>query len=786
MNRLVQYRNWLLGLAVLIVLCAIPVAGHLTFDQTIESFFPPDNPDIQLLLQSRRDFGGDEFVIVAWREPELLRINPDGDYHELDPVAADRIRRLSDLLGEVPGVDKSRTRDLNRFLGKTPRNRNTRRAMLRLFDGLLIGPDEKTTAIILQLFPASESPVERGETVRMIRKVAGEFDSGVSVAGEAIQIHDMFDLVERDGNLLYLASLGVLSAILLIIFRNIRWVLASVGIVIISVVCTRAVLVLSGAQLSMVSSMLNSLVTIISIGTTTHIIVYYRELRSLHSAEESAVRTLKELWHPVFWTMVTIAVGFAALLVSRIVPVRSFAIMMTLGTLMVIAVTLAILPAVFASGRDVPIPGRVALEDKLDAALSRMAFAIDRHPVTTTLICLVLVVITGPGLLVMQVETDFSRNFRETSSIVRALRFVESELGPAGTWEVAFDVPSPITNEFLDQSLTLTRKLRDLSGDDFQIEVMSLNDAIDVPPRLGPPVRRFDQILRRQPDLVSSFYNPERRRMRIILRSSEQQTTDRKLVQIQKVRELIQSFFRNNGHNQRDDQGDDRQSAGGDIIVGDRSAGDSADAHGNAADLASAGQSPGEAATANSPVASGLFVIMAHIIESLLADQWRSFGCACLGTTICMAIAFRSLRIGLISLVPNVFPIALVTGGLGLLNIPVNIGTAMIASVSMGFTCSVHYIAAFENALPSLGLSEALRVAQEGVGKAVVLAHIALVAGFMVLTVSEFIPLVYFGAILSVSMVGGLVSDLVLLPLLLRWTSTESPLPIQKPDQRGE
>ncbi|MFM7866869.1 MAG: hypothetical protein ACKPHU_21875, partial [Planctomycetaceae bacterium] len=50
----------------------------------------------------------------------------------------------------------------------------------------------------------------------------------------------------------------------------------------------------------------------------------------------------------------------------------------------------------------------------------------------------------------------------------------------------------------------------------------------------------------------------------------------------------------------------------------------------------------------------------------------------------------------------------------------------------------------------------------------------ALVAGFLVLTLSEFIPLVYFGGLLSLSMLGGLVSDLVMLPLLLRWTTRES------------
>ena len=65
MEGLVKFRNWLLLAAVVTLVVCIPIAGRLTFDQTIESFFPPDNPDIQLLLQSRQDFGGDEFVNVS-------------------------------------------------------------------------------------------------------------------------------------------------------------------------------------------------------------------------------------------------------------------------------------------------------------------------------------------------------------------------------------------------------------------------------------------------------------------------------------------------------------------------------------------------------------------------------------------------------------------------------------------------------------------------------------------------------------------------------------------------
>lgn len=756
MEGLVKYRNWLLLAAAAALVIAIPIAQKLTFDQTVESFFAPDNPDIQLLLRSRQDFGGDEFVIVAWREPGLIVTDPEKGIPDLSERAAQRIAELSSKLSDLPGVDKERTRDLQRFLDRSPYNKNTHLKMLQLFDGILIGPDQESTAMVLQLLPAGNSPVSRDFTVASIRETAAATIADSFVAGEAVQIQDMFNLVERDGNILYIASLAVLSVMLLVIFKNLRWVLASVGIVIASVACTRAVLVLAGAQLSMVSSMLNSLVTVISIGTTTHIIVYYRELRASLNPHDATLRTLRELWHPVLWTVVTIAVGFAALLVSDIIPVRSFAIMMTLGTLMVLVVSLAVLPATFASGSYIPIPGQVRMEEKLDRMLDRMAHAIDRHPVATAVWCLVLTAVTAPGLFIMQIQTDFSKNFRESSPIVQSLRFIETNLGPAGSWDVAFDVPDPITNEYLESTRELTDRLKQLSEEGIELDVMSLNDGIDIPPRFGSPETRLKRLMDKQSALVEAFYNPDRRRMRIILRSREQQPTHLKLWQIQRVRDVVDDHF-------------EKQHA----IDTER-----AYAQLNASDsqeLNAAKTPPTYNATA-----SGLFVLLAHMIDSLLSDQIKSFALASLGTVICMAIAFRSLRIGLISLVPNVFPIALVTGSLGLLNVPVNIGTAMIAAVAMGFTCSVHYIAVFEKSLPTDGLTKALQTAQSGVGKAVVLAHIALVAGFMVLTFSEFIPLVYFGALLSLSMIGGLVSDLILLPLLLRWTTKD---PKRKPPE---
>jgi predicted RND superfamily exporter protein len=325
---------------------------------------------------------------------------------------------------------------------------------------------------------------------------------------------------------------------------------------------------------------------------------------------------------------------------------------------------------------------------------------------------------------------------------VQSLNFVESHLGGAGSWEVSFDTPEKLTDDFLNVIKELTEELRELTMDNDSIRILSLTDVSSLPPRFLGPVRTLAAALRKQPRLIESFYNEKSRRMRIVLRSIEQQSSENKVAQIARIRTCVREFF---------------------------------------------SKRP-ELSQTTQPAASGMFVLLAELIQSLLDDQLRSFIVATVGILACMTIAFRSLRIGLISLLPNIFPVAMVMGTLGWAGMPVNIGTAMITSVSMGLTVdsTIHYITAFERARRTTSVTEALQIAHAGAGRAVVFASLALVAGFMVLTASRFVPLVYFGALLSLSMIGGIFGDLVLLPLLLRWTtpvsSRDIAIPTETPD----
>lgn len=94
----------------------------------------------------------------------------------------------------------------------------------------------------------------------------------------------------------------------------------------------------------------------------------------------------------------------------------------------------------------------------------------------------------------------------------------------------------------------------------------------------------------------------------------------------------------------------------------------------------------------------------------------------------------------------------------------------MIAAVSLGLSVdsSIHYLLHYRRALVGQPRPlKALQSAQENVGLAVVLSTVALVAGFMSLATSEFVPTVVFGTLASLTMLGGLLGNLVVLPLLI-------------------
>ena len=147
-----------------------------------------------------------------------------------------------------------------------------------------------------------------------------------------------------------------------------------------------------------------------------------------------------------------------------------------------------------------------------------------------------------------------------------------------------------------------------------------------------------------------------------------------------------------------------------------------------------------------------------------------------------MLVAFRSVGLAVVTLVPNALPALLLFGAMGWLGVRVNMGAAMIAAVSLGLSvdASIHYVMSYQRERrEGASLFAALQSVQATVGRATVFATLALVVGFATLCFSNFIPTIYFGALVSLSMIGGLVSNLVVLPVLIQWVDGKQAREIQ-------
>lgn len=810
-RQLFRWRLTVLPVTAIVFILSLPLAAQLQFDQSIDSLYADEDEYFAAYDRSRQFFGGDEFAFIAWEEVGLF----DPDTNIVSEQSRQRIERLGKKLASVPGVypeslqtlpAATSVRDrigaalralglpavLGRLVDHLDFSDEQKRAVA-LTEGVLVGRDRRTTAVVIRLKPETpETP--RRETVARIRELAAQFDREAFVVGEPVQIHDMFRYVEEDGRLLFYVSLVLLAAVLFLMLRTLRWVLLPLLVVLITIHWTEATLVLCGARLSMVSSMLNSLVTIIGIATATHIALRFRERRQdpRFSRDKALSLTMVELTPAVFWTCATTAVGFAALLSSAITPVRSFGLMMSLATLLVFVVVLLITPGTMASWRPVatdrgaqpersqlyrliagdPVPA--SSEQHLVRALGGVGHLVDRYPIAVGFTAALIVGVAGIGITRLRIETDFSKNFRDDSELVKSLNFFESRLGGAGTWEVNFAAPRELDADYLDLVRQIARELRSELGSSTSVngnpppeqtpastgrkrsglnssagrltKVVALTDGLDLVPRqigAGFLSRQFsaDERLRMlqaiQPEFLKSLYNSEQGRMRIVLRALERQSSASKLSLISRVRTIVSEQI-------------DRWNS-------------------NVSD-------PSRVLPAGAET-TGLFVLLTFLIETLLRDQLVSFVIAAIGIGLMLTLAFRSGRLGLAALVPNLFPIVLVIGFMGWIGLPINIATAMIASVSMGLTVdsSVHYLAQYRRfRQQGDSVPVALKKTQTTVGRALVFANVALVAGFSVLTLSHFIPLVYFGILVSVAMLGGLAGNLFLLPLLLTYADRDS------------
>jgi predicted RND superfamily exporter protein len=165
---------------------------------------------------------------------------------------------------------------------------------------------------------------------------------------------------------------------------------------------------------------------------------------------------------------------------------------------------------------------------------------------------------------------------------------------------------------------------------------------------------------------------------------------------------------------------------------------------------------------------------MTRLIDQVSRDGWRCFAASSMLVWLLLVVSGGSALRATIALAINLLPALLVIAGLGWLGSKINMGSAMIAAVSIGLSIdgSVHFLSSYRRKLKRGHDPKSSAIHAAGnVGAAVVLATLALVIGFGGLVTSEFVPTSTFGLLVAITLVVGAIVNLTLLPCLVAITA---------------
>jgi predicted RND superfamily exporter protein len=770
----IRFRNVLFLLAIVIGAAAFLFGPERKQNHSIDGMFAMDDELNESYQTLKRTFGGNEVILVVYRDSNLFE--PEGQQRQR--LICEKLNRVDGLDGDAMSIDSLCTLirqyniDQYRFAftlaGFDISSSGVIDAAKTLFTGYTHSADGKTAAIVILLKSKEISDIPRSDIVANLREAIGaavsqtQFESEVQLIGEPVMIADGFRMVQNDGKRLGVVATITLMAVVLICFRSLRWTLIPAAIVQYALLITEKWISTIGIEVTIVGSMSAAIITVIAVSTTIHLITRIRQNISAgqeyHAATESALR---ELSTPITIASLTDAFGFGALWFAELEPVQDFATVMVIGSLMVLLAFWLITPAIaLFRGLDfLPFwnlrPSRTGLQSAFTKSLSVPLMIAERYPRLLLVLVAGIVMISVIGIQQNTIESDFTKNFRDNSKIVKSYRFVEENLGGAGVWDIMIPTTKQLNVNFLAKVKKLQNRLR--TEVQFEVEggeerpgltkVLSLVDAVEAfsnkpietlpASYLGVGMAGFDKVL---PQFRRSLFNADpndekKSYYRVMLRSPERSTSAQKRSVIGQVNQICREEF---------PQAENASRSNFDL--------------------------PQEVR------ATGFYVLLTFMIDSVIRDQWTTFGIAAVGIVAVLTVVFFDPRLAVIGLVPNLLPIIMVLGFFGWFGIPLNLGIALIAAVSIGLSIdsSVHYIIAFQRNRKNSSTIESLTCVQDQVGRALVYATLALMLGFLSLCFSDFLPTIYFGATAMIAMFGGLIGNLFLLPLFIRFIYSQS------------
>ena len=588
----------------------------------------------------------------------------------------------------------------------------------------------KLKAIEKQVLKNNDTQSEvQAQTIEQIRQVIDKYRNRAQLflGGLPMITTDIIAYIGNDLVVFSLAVVGLMSLILALIFKGLRWVVIPVFVSLLSAFMMTGIIALLGWKVTVISSNFFSLLLVLTLSVIIHLVVHYREAAQKQpEADKQALikTTLQHMFKPCLFTTLTTFVAFVSFLVSGIRPVIDFGWMMSIGVTLALAISFITFPILMSLLPKAKVKAHKT-ESSGTQALARFTERFGNH-LMVALVALMLVATLGINKLT--VENRFIDYFKDTTEINQGLSLIDDKLGGTIPLEIIFDdlaedywfdedlrAEMHEVHQYLD-SLEETGKV--LSVDTL---MQILTDAND-----GEVLNGFFlNIVKSQiPDnarsqVLDPYISEDSGQLRFVIRVRE---TNKNLQRDALIQQIEQHLNQELGFRQ------------------------------------------------GSFHLTGMLVLYNNMLQSLFDSQIKTILAVFAMIFMMFLIIFRSFSLSVLAIVPNMIPSALILGVMGLAGIPLDLMTITIAAIAIGIGVddAIHYIYRFKVEFAKDGdYLKTMYRAHNSVGLAMFYTSITITLGFLILVLSNFIPSIYFGIFTAMAMISAMFINLTLLPKLI-------------------
>jgi len=580
------------------------------------------------------------------------------------------------------------------------------------------------------------------------------------LGGKPMIVADMVDFVRHDIRLFGFGVIAILALLLVIAFRQPRWVILPLLTALATAVVTMGFLGLAGWRLSVVSSNFLALLLIFVLSLTIHLIVRYRELHVQNPDGEQRYlvrETVRSKFIPCFYMVITTMVAFGSLVVSGVRPVIDFGWIMGISLTVALIFTFTLFPAAIMLLK----PGEPHKPRDLTTAVTALfPPLIERHGNLVLGVALLAVVLGVIGILKLTVENRFIDHFHKSTEIYQGMYLIDRELGGTTPLDVVIDAPAAFLEE---EQEPFAKEEDDELWDDTDFEgeagitgssywfnvfkvdevdaiqdyldgivetgkVLSLSTTMEVLKQVNggelPDNFTLALLYKRLPDeikqaLIAPYLSEDGNQLRFSVRVYESDVNLKRQELLERIRLHLTREL-----GLSDDQ-----------------------VH-----------------------LSGILVLYNNMLQSLFRSQILSLGAVFLAIFLMFLLLFRSVKLALIALVPNLVAVPLVLGLMGGLGIPLDFMTITIAAISIGIGVddTIHYVHRFGKEVKvDWDYQAAVSRSHDSIGRAMYYTTVTITIGFSILVLSKFVPTIYFGILTAFAMLIALIANFTVLPVLL-------------------